>query len=299
MQTTGHTRRRAASRSGDRRHAGVRVRDAPATGRRCPISKLVVARRLSRSAASLVVALAPAAVARYAAAAALGVATVVVVGSPGAAELWRHDWPLLVLAAVGLLVLARDGSGGPLAVVVLGCVLLLGAVYAVKNPGLERYFALLLPCAALLVGIAAARAPSRARPLALGVIALAAVVGFVRPIPGSRDYDVFAVIAERVEPSLPASAPLVTAAPDAYGFLLPQHAVRDMRPGVRGAILLDPAQRLYAAGPEREGQSRPARRRRDRVRPTGRRARRCACRRRAGDGGTWRLRVRAACDPAG
>jgi hypothetical protein len=194
----------------------------------------------------LVVAFAPAAVARYVAVTALGVATVVVVGSSGVADLWRHDWPLLALAAMALVVLAWTDRGRFAAVVLVGCVLLLGAVYGIKNPGLERYFALLLPCAALLVGIAASRVPSRARPLALAVVALAAAVGFLRPIPGSRDYDAFAVIAERVEPSLPTSAALVTAAPDAYGFLLPRRAVRDMRPGVRGAILLDPAQRLYA-----------------------------------------------------
>jgi hypothetical protein len=202
----------------------------------------------------LVVAFAPAAMARYAVVAALGVATVVVVGSSGVAELWRHDWPLLALAAVGLLVLAWNERGRPTAGVLVGCVLLLGAVYAVKNPALERYFALLLPCAALLVGIAVARAPARARPLALGVIALAVTVGFLRPIPGSRDYDAFASIAERVEPSLPTSAVLVTAAPDAYGFLLPEHAVREMRPGARGAILLDPAQRLYAPGLRAKGE---------------------------------------------
>jgi hypothetical protein len=37
----------------------------------------------------------------------------------------------------------------------------------------------------------------------------------------------------------------VTAAPDAYGFWLPEHGVKRMRPGVRGAVLLDAAQRLY------------------------------------------------------
>ena len=39
--------------------------------------------------------------------------------------------------------------------------------------------------------------------------------------------------------------PLVTAAPDAYGFWLPEQRVRRMRPGIHGAILLDAAQRLY------------------------------------------------------
>jgi hypothetical protein len=201
----------------------------------------------------LVVALAPVAVARYAVAAALGVAAVVIAGSSGVAELWHHDSPLLALAAAALLLLARDERGRGTALVVLGCVSLLGAVYAVKNPGLERYFALLLPCAAVLVGIAVATMSPRARPVALGVIAVAAAVGFLRPVPGSRDYDTFAAIAERVEPSLPASAALVTAAPDAYGFLLPRQTVRDMRPGVHGAILLDPAQRLYAPNLKAKG----------------------------------------------
>ena len=38
---------------------------------------------------------------------------------------------------------------------------------------------------------------------------------------------------------------LVTAAPDAYGVLLPGRAIRAMRPGVSGLILVDGAARAY------------------------------------------------------
>ena len=71
----------------------------------------------------------------------------------------------------------------------------------------------------------------------------------MHPAPGSRNYDVFATVARQVAPTLNAdAAPLLTAAPDAYGFWLPTHAVRRVRPGARGAVLLDAAQRSYAPG---------------------------------------------------
>jgi hypothetical protein len=41
---------------------------------------------------------------------------------------------------------------------------------------------------------------------------------------------------------------LVSAAPDAYGYLLPGRAQRTLRPGARGLVLLDAAQRAYAPG---------------------------------------------------
>ena len=193
----------------------------------------------------VVVAFAPARIAACMVALGLGVAAVLVTRASGINELWRHDWPLLVLSAAGVVLSVGDRQRRLVAALLLGGALLLGSVYAVKNPGLERYFVVLLPVAALLAGIAAAAIPRWARPLALGAVALVLVAGVVRPVPGSRDYDVFAVIARKVEPAVPVSAPLVTAAPDAYGFLLPGHTVREMRAGVRGAILLDPAQRLY------------------------------------------------------
>jgi hypothetical protein len=41
------------------------------------------------------------------------------------------------------------------------------------------------------------------------------------------------------------SGPLVTAAPDAFGFLLPDRTERTLSPGAHGLILLDAAQREY------------------------------------------------------
>ena len=48
----------------------------------------------------------------------------------------------------------------------------------------------------------------------------------------------------RVDPAVPVSAPLVTAAPDAQAPPTAAHRARDAA-GVRGAILLDPAERLF------------------------------------------------------
>ncbi len=193
------------------------------------------------------VAIAPPVLVRYGAILGLGAAALAIVTTSGPGGIWRTDWPLLLLAAAGFVVLIRDRSRNAIAALTLGAALLLGAVYLMKNPSLVRYFGLLLPLAALLVGAAVATLPQRARPLALGAVALAVVAGFLHPVPGSRDHDMFSVVSKRVAPTLESSA-LVTAAPDAYGFWLPAHAVREMRPGVRGAVLLDAAQRLYAPG---------------------------------------------------
>ena len=51
----------------------------------------------------------------------------------------------------------------------------------------------------------------------------------LEPIPGSRDYDVFPGRG-RLAGSCGGNEPLVTAAPDAYGFWLPEHAVRGCGP---------------------------------------------------------------------
>jgi hypothetical protein len=187
---------------------------------------------------------APSAYLRYAAIAGLGAGGFAILTQPGPSALWRNDWPLLILAAVGVVLLIRDESRSAIAVFVVGASLLLGAVYVLKNPSLERYFSALLPAAAVLVGLSVTSLSRRARPLALGLIAVVVVAGFVRQVPGNRDHDMFSVVAKRVSPTLRSEA-LVTAAPDAYGFWLPTHTVRTMRAGTRGVILLDAAQRLY------------------------------------------------------
>ena len=186
----------------------------------------------------------PPRVLRYLAVAAGGLVVAALLTQSGPGELWRNDWPLLVLGGLGALLLLRDERRSAVPAVVLAVVLLLGAVYVLKNPTLARYFSLLLPAAAVLAGAAVASLPAPARPAAFAAMVAAAALGFLHPVPGSRDYDVFSIVAERVGPRLESRA-LVTAAPDAYGFWLPEHTVRAMRPGARGAVLLDAAQRLY------------------------------------------------------
>jgi len=172
-----------------------------------------------------------------------------VITHAGPREVWRFDWPLLALCGVSAAILLRDERGSRLTTLVLGVVLLLGAVYVVKNPSLDRYFSLLVPVFVLLAGLSAASLPGRLRPFALVAIGLVALAGFTHPVPGSRDYDVFATVAQEVAPALDADGrPLLTAAPDAYGFWLPAHTVRQMLPGARGAVLLDAAQRSYEPG---------------------------------------------------
>jgi hypothetical protein len=181
---------------------------------------------------------------RYMAGVALGLAVLALVTWAGPAEVWRADWPLLVAGAAGFVVLIRDRERCGAAIATLGAISLLGTVYVLKNPGLARYFSLVLPGAAVLAGVAVAALPRGARPPALGAIAAAAVFCFLHPVAGSRDYDMFPVVAKHLERNLDAAA-LVTAAPDAYGFWLPTHAVRGMRPGESGAVLLDAAQRFF------------------------------------------------------
>ena len=189
---------------------------------------------------------APPDVLRYGAVASVALMAVVLLDRPGPATLWQDDRPLLVLAAVALLTLLRDRDQSSAALVVVGGVLLLGGVYLVKNPALGRYFALLLPAAALVAGLALAALPGRFRAAGIAVVAGVAALGLLHPVPGSRDYDMFPAVAGGLERRLgDGREPLVTAAPDAYGFWLPDQRVRRMRPGIHGAILLDAAQRLY------------------------------------------------------
>jgi hypothetical protein len=194
----------------------------------------------------LLVAWAPESVVRVLALAGAGAITFALFAQAGPQEVWHSDWPLLVLGGVSVAILLRDERGTRVATLALGVVLLLGVVYMLKNPSLDRYFSLLVPVAALLAGLSAASLPASLKPPALVAIGLVALAGFAHPVPGSRDYDVFATVARQVAPTLDAAgAPLLTAAPDAYGFWLPAHPVRRMQPGARGAVLLDAAQRSY------------------------------------------------------
>jgi hypothetical protein len=194
--------------------------------------------------AAALAAIAPVGLLRYAAILGLGLVTLGVVTRAGPAEVWSHDWWLLVLGLVGFVVLLLDRRRSPAAMLVLAGVLLLGVVYVVKNPASGRYFSLLLPGAALLAGLAIPALPRWARPVGITALLVGAGFGFLHPAQGNRNHDMFPVVAEEVASQLD-SAALVTAAPDAYGFWLPNHTVRAMRPGARGAVLLDATQRLY------------------------------------------------------
>jgi hypothetical protein len=170
--------------------------------------------------------------------------------SAGLRELWSHDWPLLGLGLLGAFAALLGHDGRRLALGALLAGALLSAVYWVKNPGLERYFAIVVPIACALLAAAwlvelARRRPGWVVPAAAGAVCVAALGTLGRTAP-RYDGDVFSRTAARLAPALPPSSILVTAAPDAYSFWLPEQGVRVMRPGVRGSILLDPAQRAYA-----------------------------------------------------
>ena len=151
-------------------------------------------------------------------------------GAGGIGTLLGSDWPLLVLAGLGLASAPRRA-----AVYAGGAIGALAVAYAAKNSGSARYFAQLLPACAVL----AAWAIARRRIYAVGALAAAALlVAAPRVVPARSD------VFHELAPALRSGGPLVTAAPDAYGVLL-SRPVRFLRPGARGLIVLDAAQRAY------------------------------------------------------
>ncbi len=183
---------------------------------------------------------------RIAVAAALAIAILLASGGGGHTVV-RADGVLLVLAFVGVFVVGQHADDRVAVAVVVVCAAALAAVYTVKNPSSDRYLAVLIPMAAIVAGIAVARLGARHgnRFLAATVCASLLVAAVLTPRPPAVGLDAFAQLAPRLadQPAIP----LVTATPDAYGWLLPRRSVRAMRAGERGVILLDGAQRLYAA----------------------------------------------------
>jgi hypothetical protein len=188
---------------------------------------VVLAGRLSR----------PAGTAALAAAVGLLAAGAATVGA------WRtlagSDWALLVLAAAGLAAAAGQKELRTRSLRIAALTVPLALTYWWKNPESERYAAVLLPALAVLAGLGLGRL--RAVVLA-GAAGLALLCALQATMP-SVGPDPFQRVASRLEHAPP--GPLVTAAPDAYGALLPGRAVRVMRPGAAGLVLVDGPARLY------------------------------------------------------
>lgn len=155
----------------------------------------------------------------------------------------RQDWPLLVFAGVGLTLCLRAPIPRAAALRLLALSMPLALAYWVKNPGLERYVAQLVPELSLLAALGLGTLP-RARlhvAAAAGALATAGVVASFHPAVGPDASQELAPVLERA----PAGT-LVTAAPDAYGFLLPERPIRALTEGAEGLVLIDGAARAYA-----------------------------------------------------
>jgi hypothetical protein len=153
-----------------------------------------------------------------------------------------HNWPLLLAAGAGL-VLACRGRDAHLALGLLAAAIVLGAGYAYRNPGSERYIAQLIGPLTVAAGYGAANArlPARARiAIATAAAAALALLTATTAAPGP---DAFQSLATSLAKA-PAGT-LVSAAPDAFAVLLPGRAEQQLTPGARGLVLLDPAQRVY------------------------------------------------------
>ncbi len=157
----------------------------------------------------------------------------------------RQDWPLVILALTGLALCLRAAGPRAIGLRILALSLPLAALYWVKNPGLARYVAQLLPELVLMAAVGLGTL-HRGR-VAIGTAAVALVAAGVlvssQPAVGTDGFRELAPVLEHA----PAGV-LVTAAPDAYGFLLPERPVRDFRAGTEGLVLVDGAARGLSSG---------------------------------------------------
>jgi hypothetical protein len=173
------------------------------------------------------------------AAAAVLVALLPTLASGGFAWLARHNWPLVALACAGAALAARSRRDRTIVLRLAALALPLALVYWWKNPGSERYAAQLVPALAIAAGLGLGRLRWPVLVLA-GAAAVAAALLQAVPRSGSDSFRALAPALARA----PTGA-LVTAAPDAYGILLPDRPIRVMRPGAEGLVLLDAAARAY------------------------------------------------------
>lgn len=159
-------------------------------------------------------------------------------------SLLETDWPLLTVGIGGLLLALLVPSLRAGACSLAASAALLGSAYYAKNPELPRYAAQLLPLLALGSAFGtAAVVRSQRSVFAAAIVPTAAVAALAltpQPRPGP---DPFAEIAGQLDSR--SVTPLLTAAPDAYGFLLAPRPVASLTAGRFGLTLLDAAQRAY------------------------------------------------------
>jgi len=159
------------------------------------------------------------------------------------ASVATQDWPLLVVALAGLVLCLRASGPRAIALRIVALSLPLAVLYWVKNPGLARYLAQLVPELALVAALGLGTLHRARLPVAAGIAAAVAagVITSSQPAVGTDAFQELAATLERA----PAGA-LVTVAPDAYGFLLPERPIRAMRAGAEGLVIVDGAARAYA-----------------------------------------------------
>jgi len=162
----------------------------------------------------------------------------------------RQDWPLLVLALAGLALCLRAPGPRSVALRIVALSLPLAVLYCVKNPGLDRYVAQLVPELALVAAVGLGMLGRARLPVAAAAATLAAV-GVVMSSQPPIGVDSFQELAPALERG--PAGPIVTVAPDAYGFLLPERSIRRLRSGAEGLVLVDGAARAYAPDTQVEG----------------------------------------------
>jgi hypothetical protein len=162
----------------------------------------------------------------------------------------QQDWPLLVLALAGLALCLRSPHLRSRALRIVALSLPLALVYLVKNPGLARYVAQLVPELALIAALGLGTF-QRARLQTAAAACMLVLIGVLVSSQSAVGTDAFQELAPALERA-PAGA-LVTAAPDAYGFLLPGRPIRELHDGARGLVLVDGAARALAPRVRVEG----------------------------------------------
>lgn len=167
------------------------------------------------------------------------------------ASLARQDWPLVLVALGGLCISLRASGSRTIALRIVAFSLPLAVAYWVKNPGMARYVAQLVPEIALLAAVGLGTVSRRVRLPVAATAAALAIIGVAvssQPVVGNDSF-------QELAPTLAGapSGPLVTAAPDAYGVLLPNRPVRALRAGAEGLVLVDGAARAFAPGVKIEG----------------------------------------------